>query len=338
MIRKKLLTFLCLLISISIFAQKDTRLVVKSTKAGQLKGLIAQKGYDISEVDRLKIKGQINMQDIRTVVVEMEQLKELDLENTTVVGGKFKYHPNDKRELTGYADELTFGLYMLSGLFGGDTIIPKKLEKIVLPKNLKKLAHGVFSAHKERYALLKGEVRLPLSLTFIGSEVFAHTGISYAVPLPNSLEYICSGTILAKGTLRLPLKLMYLNAAQFSCPNTTSFFISAKNDHFTVIDGVLFNKDKTILLFYPRGRKGSYVVPSFVKKIGDYAFWACEELTEIELNKELEEIGKSVFALCEKLTKVKVNNNQNIIEPLKRELGEVYRKGGDFTVADIRIE
>lgn len=325
MLMKALLTIFCLLISFPSFSRNEIRLIIKSTEGGKLKELITQQGYALSEVDCLTIEGPINTQDIRTVVVEMEQLRELDLGNTTVVAGEYKYYPNNEQVRTSRANVLSFGLYIVCSFGGGEPIIPKKLETIVLPRDLQELSDGIFSGHKERYLLLTGEIRLPLTLKRIGREVFAQTNISYALPLPDSLEYIGSARILTEGTLQLPSNLSFLDVTQFECPNTISFALSEDNPHYTVVDGVLFNKDKTELLLYPKGREGKYVVPPFVKKIGSWAFRSSNKLTEIELNEGLEEIVYPAFVSCKKLRKAKLNGNKQVKDALKKEMFLVYR-------------
>lgn len=49
--------------------------------------------------------------------------------------------------------------------------------------------------------------------------------------------------------------------------------VDSENPYFSSLDGVLFNKDKTKLILYPRGKENSeYEVPASVVYIDDYAF------------------------------------------------------------------
>lgn len=324
MLKNILLVIFCLLFSVPSFSRNEVRIVIKSTEAGRLKDLITRQGHALSEVDCLTIEGPINTQDIRMIVVEMEQLRELDLENTTVVAGEYRASPNSEIH-TSRGNVLSFGLYIVCSFRGGEPVIPKKLETIVLPQDVEELSDGIFSGYNERYSLLSGEIRLPRTIKRIGREVFTHTGISYAVPLPESLEYIGSANILAEGTLQLPPNLSFLDVTQFQCPNTTSFAISENNPHYAVVDGVLFNKDKTVLFLYPKGREGKYEIPPFVKKIGTWAFYGCNGLTEIELHEGLEEMVYPAFVTCKKLRKAKLNGNKHLKDALKDEMFLVYR-------------
>ncbi len=76
-----------------------------------------------------------------------------------------------------------------------------------------------------------------------------------------------------------------------------SITVSADNEYFRSIDGVLFNADKTVLMAYPCGRKNEeYTVPDGVTKIGDYAFGSVDALKNISFPNTLTHIGNSAFS------------------------------------------
>lgn len=101
-----------------------------------------------------------------------------------------------------------------------------------------------------------------------------------------------------------------------------SVTVAEDNPVFSSAEGVLFNKDKTILEYYPIAREAqSYTVPegvqtianyafedallvsvklpSTLKSIGNYAFSHCVELTEIVIPEGTEKVGASAFRNCE---------------------------------------
>lgn len=55
-------------------------------------------------------------------------------------------------------------------------------------------------------------------------------------------------------------------------PSLTSYKVSSKNKVFIAVNGVLFSKDKSILLKYPRSKGTEYAVPKGTKKIDRNAF------------------------------------------------------------------
>ena len=101
----------------------------------------------------------------------------------------------------------------------------------------------------------------------------------------------------------------------------TEVLVDQTNTAYTVVDNVLFNKDKTKLLYYPAGKTdetytipatvteigtGAFynyelktiTIPGKVKKIGDYAFCGCD-LQSLTIEEGVEEIGAEVFPMVE---------------------------------------
>ncbi len=104
----------------------------------------------------------------------------------------------------------------------------------------------------------------------------------------------------------------YFNATSITIPSTVKYIyqgcfnsanqlkeinVSEDNPYFTSENGILFNKDKTILLKYPENFNEptyTYDVPQTVKAIADYAFYGTITKS-VNLNDGLETIGKMAF-------------------------------------------
>ena len=69
----------------------------------------------------------------------------------------------------------------------------------------------------------------------------------------------------------IPKSVWQIDSNAFSeCFNLTDFHVDAMNPSYSDEDGVLFNKVKTILLHYPKGKtQTSYVIPDGVETIND---------------------------------------------------------------------
>ena len=68
------------------------------------------------------------------------------------------------------------------------------------------------------------------------------------------------------------------------CESLKAIEVNAKNTAYSALDGVLFNKDKTELVYYPEGKtEGEYVIPSSVATIGAYAISSCYSLESITI-------------------------------------------------------
>lgn len=68
--------------------------------------------------------------------------------------------------------------------------------------------------------------------------------------------------------------------------------------------GVLFNKDKTVLIRVPTGISGKYTVPDSVTRIEESAFSGCSSLKSVVIPDSVTEVGTYAFASCTSLTKV----------------------------------
>lgn len=85
------------------------------------------------------------------------------------------------------------------------------------------------------------------------------------------------------------------------------FNISADDTKYASQDGVLYNKDKTILYSYPKGKNASsFTIPSTVKKIQNWAFCRCENLEEVKIPSGITNIPEGAFAQSYNLTSVTI--------------------------------
>lgn len=92
----------------------------------------------------------------------------------------------------------------------------------------------------------------------------------------------------------------------YSCDNLVSITVDSDNENYSSDDyGVLYNKDKTTLIKYPRGNiKETFEIPDSVTSIGNYAFNWCESLTTITLPDSVTSIGEWAFYGCSSLMDV----------------------------------
>ena len=133
-----------------------------------------------------------------------------------------------------------------------------------------------------------GEVTVPDGIEVLGEWAFESTAVT-KVNLPETLKEIdnyCFYGCRNLTEITLPASLEKLSDAQAFAytSNLEAIKVAEGNPNFVSVDGVLFNEDKTILLYYPAGknRGGEYVVPEGTK---DFGYTALEDtgLTAIEL-------------------------------------------------------
>lgn len=75
--------------------------------------------------------------------------------------------------------------------------------------------------------------------------------------------------------------------------------VDNKNNNYCSENGILFNKNKTEIMHYPAKKEDtSYQIPSSVTIIGDSCFYACKNLTNINIPSNVLEIKRNAFKEC----------------------------------------
>ena len=80
------------------------------------------------------------------------------------------------------------------------------------------------------------------------------------------------------------------------CDNLTAININKENSYYSSDDGILYNKNKTIIIKFPAGKKGTFTAPSSIERIEEYAFNSTKNLEIVKLKKNVNYIGKNAFA------------------------------------------
>lgn len=246
----------------------------------------------------------------------------------------------------------------------------KRLTNITIPNSVKKIGDFAFG---DCTSLI--DITIPDS-TSIGVSAFYNTAYyndesnwengalylsDHLVDVKNSISgsyVIKEGTItiaswafyncnkLTEVTIPASVKIIG-KSAFYKCNMLKKIMVDSKSAHFSTDEqGVLFNKDKTVLvLCIPALKLESYTVPATVTKIADYAFYYCDSLTEVTIPAGVETIGDYAFYECTKLEdvfysgspetcKIKLNeSNESLFEAIFHFItGEIGGLCGDNLV------
>lgn len=162
------------------------------------------------------------------------------------------------------------------------TVDKEYSSKFTVPEGIKTIADCAF----ENVSSVT-EVTTPDSLVHIGLNVFRNCESLSKVSISKNVE------TLGRGPFR-------------DCNKLKEIIVDAENNHFTVIDGVLYTKDLTAVVKCPEKKTGKVSVPKSVTKINAYAFQWCEFIEEVTIPEGVVFIGESAFAYCSRLTSITI--------------------------------
>jgi hypothetical protein len=149
-------------------------------------------------------------------------------------------------------------------------------------------------------------------VTSIGWDAFAHCSGLTGVTLGSGITTIqdnafahCTGLT----NVTIPKSVTSIEGwAFFNCASLNAITVDSLNSAYSSTNGILFNKNKTVLIQYPANKAGSYYnVPGSVTNIASGAF-ACSGLTSLVVPDSVKTIGGSLFNNSSSLTSLTLGN------------------------------
>ena len=178
------------------------------------------------------------------------------------------------------------------------------------------------------FALIAAGVVYTAQKRALSQTVFTHDGVSWTlegdaahvtgegVPADMGEQYTYGRwqyRLLNLLETRTPIRKVILGEGITGVDETTfrgldglkEIAVAEENPYLSAADGVLYNKDMTELLYYPRAKSGAdFTVPAGVTRIGYSAFASSGALKTVRLPEGLEVVGEKAFSGCNKLEEV----------------------------------
>lgn len=188
-------------------------------------------------------------------------------------------------------------------------------------------------------------INIPNSVTSIQQGAFSNCSGLSSITIPSSVTSIentafwgCSGLT----SINIPSSVTSIGVNVFyGCIGLTGITVDSSNTSYCSESGVLFNKDKTTLIYYPLGKTGSYTIPDGVTVIEQYAFYCNSKLTSVTIPSSVTSIGESAFQFCSKLTIIYIPNGISIgsdaIPSTAGRITYTVDSSNNVTITDIRL-
>ncbi len=178
-------------------------------------------------------------------------------------------------------------------------------------------ANPLFSAKKLYwYGMLVTEVNISNSIVKIGDYAFSNCDSLTSVTIPNSVTSIGDGAFSYCDSLTsvtIPNSVTSIGDDAFDFSNLTCINVDEANLNYKSEGGVLFSKDGTKLIKYPKNRDGeSYIVPDGVVIIMDSSFKNCSNLSSVTISDSVTSIEKHAFLAC-RIEKIIFGNNSQLV-------------------------
>ena len=162
-------------------------------------------------------------------------------------------------------------------------------------------------------------VEIGSSVTSIGDDAFAACFSLQSIKIPDSVTSIGESAFLNCNlqSVEIGSGVTSIGLAAFQFNDALKSITVDDNNNCYSSDsyGVLYNKDKTILIQYPCGNtRTSFVIPDSVTSISNHAFLYSSNLNSVTIPDSVTSIGIYAFCYCVSLKSIKIPHSVTSID------------------------
>lgn len=265
-------------------------LTINIETPGSLANEIINKGYTLTEINKLTVTGRFNIDDLNIIKNNMSNLCELDLSgvtNTTLPQGALS---GTKLLTIILPDELT---EIPSNAFEDCT----HLTSVILPNSLTSIGNEAFSN-----CTVLAQIILPNNITDIRSNAFYGCYLLKEITLPNSITSIAESTFYNCSSLTqitLPNGITSIGRNAFTgCSSLEQITLP---DNITDMGNYAFSYCESLK---------QITLPKNLTNLLANTFYQCDNLTSVTIGSHMENIDPNAFIFCYKIdTIISLNNN-----------------------------
>ena len=183
-----------------------------------------------------------------------------------------------------------------------------KLKSVKMSQKVKKINMGTFIDCSELYDVELGE-----SLEEIGIKSFLGCSSLGCINIPDNVVTVDDSAFESCVNIKnvfIPRKVMEIGEGVFTgCENLKNIVVDEANKYYISVDGILYDWNKTEIIFVPNNISGKVKVPEGIKTIKADAFRSKKYITEISLPDTVQDIGNNAFMDCINLKNIIVGDN-----------------------------
>ena len=199
------------------------------------------------------------------------------------------------------------------------------LKTVTIAEGLRSIGRQAFS-----YCAQLTTISIPATTAVIGASAFWECPALPAIPVAegNATYSSIDGVLYDKaqmnlilcphgksGSITIPSSVTNIHRdAVSNCRKMTEFVVAQGNRIYSSVDGIIYDKDMSVVIQCPAGKVGSVEIPYGVTTIKEYSFEFCSKLTELSIPSSVLQIGDSAFEYCYGLTSLMIPSSVREIE------------------------